>query len=83
MFQVGQLVHTEYGSGVVRESSARRVFIVLDDEVGTLNVATGTPGYQRIQAMPECIRECGRAARPGEDDCQPCATELVRPQQEA
>jgi hypothetical protein len=35
-----------------------------------------------VKQSPSCIRECGNMARPGEDDCQPCATELVRQQQE-
>lgn len=49
MFDVGERVSTEFGSGVVAESSARRVFIRLDNDE-TINVATGTPGYSRIRA---------------------------------
>lgn len=49
MFEIGQRVVTEYGPGVVRESSARRVYVVLD-EGGWINVQTGTPGYDRIEA---------------------------------
>lgn len=48
MFQIGQRVKTEFGAGVVEESSSRRVFVVLD-EGGSINVATGTPGYSRIE----------------------------------
>ena len=47
MFAVGLRVLTEWGPGVVMESSGRRVFISLDDG-GSINVATGTPGYGRI-----------------------------------
>lgn len=46
-FKVGDKVTTEYGSGVVEESSHRRVFIRLD-EGDTINVAVGTYGYDRI-----------------------------------
>lgn len=46
-FQVGDKVTTEYGSGVVEESSHRRVFIRLDDG-DAINVAVGTYGYGRI-----------------------------------
>lgn len=46
-FQVGDKVTTEYGSGVVKESSPRRVFILLDDG-SSINVVTGTYGYDRI-----------------------------------
>ena len=46
-FQVGDKVTTEYGSGVVKESSHRRVFILLDDGA-TINAVVGTYGYGRI-----------------------------------
>ena len=49
-FQIGDKVTTEYGPGVVEESSRRRVFIRLDDG-DTINVAVGTYGYDRIEAM--------------------------------
>jgi hypothetical protein len=52
-FHIGQRVETEYGAGVVAELSARRVFVQLDDGQ-SLNVATGTFGYERIHALAEC-----------------------------
>lgn len=33
-----------------------------------------------VKQSPSCIRECGRLAVSGQDDCQPCADELVRQQ---
>jgi hypothetical protein len=49
-FTEGQRVRTDYGLGYVVESSARRVYIKLD-EGSTINVQTGTPGYDRIEAV--------------------------------
>ena len=64
MFAVGERVETEYGAGVVRESSYRRVFIVLDDGQ-PLNVATGTYGYERItRATPAIVGQCRVCNRP-------------------
>lgn len=50
MFYIGQQVTTEFGAGVVRESSPRRVFVELDNGE-SINVVTGTPGYDRIKAV--------------------------------
>lgn len=50
LLEVGQRVQTEYGTGIVRESSPRRAFIVLDDGQ-PLNVQTGTYGYERIERV--------------------------------
>lgn len=47
MLQTGERVVTEFGAGVVTDSSARRVVIRLDAG-DVLNVVTGTPGYGRI-----------------------------------
>lgn len=47
----GDRVSTEWGMGRVVESSHRRVFIQLDSG-DTLNIATGTPGYNRIHVEP-------------------------------
>lgn len=47
MLNVGQQVSTEYGTGVVSHSSGRRVVVALDNGE-TINVAVGTPGYDRI-----------------------------------
>ena len=50
MFTIGQKVSTEYGFGVVTESSHRRVVILLDSGE-SLNIITGTFGYERIKAI--------------------------------
>lgn len=50
MFRTGQKVSTEWGNGVVRESSHRRVYIELDNGEA-INIVTGTPGYRRITAI--------------------------------
>lgn len=50
MLKIGQKVETEFGPGVVEESSGRRVFVRLADG-GSINVATGTPGYERIRPV--------------------------------
>lgn len=47
---VGQPVSTEWGPGVVTHSSARRVVVQLATG-DVLNVATGTPGYSRLQPV--------------------------------
>lgn len=57
LLTVGTRVTTEYGPGKVSESSARRVFIELDDGQ-CLNVATGTPGYGRIVVAPPSKSVC-------------------------
>ena len=46
----GARVNTEFGPGTVEQSSARRVFIQLDAG-GSINVATGTFGYERITLL--------------------------------
>lgn len=61
MLTVGDRVETEYGTGVVAESSPRRVFIQLDDGQ-TLNVATGTYGYERIKLASGWCGDNGSAA---------------------
>ena len=45
-------VATEYGHGRVTHSSSRRIVVALDDGQ-TINVVTGTPGYDRIVALTE------------------------------
>jgi len=44
----GDRVLTEWGGGVVTDATPRRVVIDLDSG-DTLNVVTGTPGYERIR----------------------------------
>ncbi|HMM95387.1 hypothetical protein [Phycicoccus sp.] len=46
--EVGERVSTEFGPGEVTDSSDRRVAIKLDNG-DTINVVTGTPGYDRIK----------------------------------
>ena len=54
MFAVNQTVTTEYGNGTVIASSGRRVAIRL--ETGDIiNVATGTPGYNRVQPLTHYV----------------------------
>lgn len=50
MFTIGQRVSTEYGTGQVHASSARRVAVALDNGEW-INVVVGTPGYYRIAAL--------------------------------
>lgn len=50
MFAVDQHVMTDWGYGIVTESSARRVVIALEGGQ-YLNIVTGTPGYDRIKAL--------------------------------
>jgi hypothetical protein len=40
----------------------------------------GLPVAMAMVQSASCVRECGRLARPNEDDCQPCADELTRQQ---
>ena len=46
----GARVNTEFGPGTVEQSSARRVFIQLDAG-GSINVATGSFGYERLTLL--------------------------------
>lgn len=48
MFEAGQRVVTEWGTGVVQEFTHRRILIDLDGETSPLNIVTGSPGFYRI-----------------------------------
>ena len=76
MFAVGERVQTEYGAGVVRESSARRVFIVLDDGQ-PLNVATGTYGYERVEKIQDAQAIDGTYECVGFTECR-CSKCIAR-----
>ena len=54
MLTVDQHVSTEWGYGIVVESSYRRVVVALEDG-GSINVQTGTPGYDRIMPLGERV----------------------------
>jgi hypothetical protein len=71
MFQINQRVSTEFGAGVVSESSTRRVVIDLDSG-DRINVATGTPGYGRITAECNQHRILGYAFVGGQQVCRGC-----------
>jgi hypothetical protein len=47
-FPVGTRVDSDYGVGTVKESSLRRLYIVLDNYQGAINVVVGTPGFDRL-----------------------------------
>src|SRR5436190_7628597 len=79
MYKIGQRVTTEYGAGTVRESSARRVFIILDSG-DPLNVATGTHGYDRITPLTYAERQemvIGYVDNGGRVRCTSCVSDGV------
>lgn len=51
MFEAGQRVTTEWGTGTVREFTHRRILIDLDGETSPLNIVTGSHGFDRIQSV--------------------------------
>lgn len=50
-FPVGARVNSDYGPGTVQLSSARRLYIVLDNYQGAINVVVGTPGFDRLEKL--------------------------------